>query len=137
MTWKFQTFQKPQIAIISTLTWLWHEWKFASTKVCRNALKGRFLTQYHVIQNFVTTLRNVLFWDFAQHKVVVLNQCFGTAYWSHLEDGIHRFVLKQWYGITTVCCVKSPKNADLILWWKPEILLLLCWHCPYFSLRSS
>ena len=136
MTWKFQNFQKPQIAVASTVTWLWHAWKFASTKVCKSALKGRFLTQFHVIQNFVTTLRSALFWDFTQHRVVVPYQCFGTAYRSHLEDGINRLSWNIGWNFHCMLC-KISKSADLILWWKLKILLCLCWHCLYFSLRSS
>jgi len=69
-------------------------------------------------------MRSALFWDLSQPRMVILQWHFRTTYQSHLQGSSsprrmecltleYRTVLKCWYGITILWCVKSKNSADL------------------------
>jgi hypothetical protein len=46
---------------------------------------GIFMLSFSVTSQVNLSLRSALFWGITQCRVVILNRCFGTTYWSHLQ----------------------------------------------------
>lgn len=66
-------------------------------------------------------LRSVLFWDFMQHRTVILYRWFRTNYWSHLRGtySLWRLPGTRRYAHTILymnCVPKCSQNSSWIAW---------------------
>lgn len=66
--------------------------------------------------------KSFTFWDITQYRLVVVYQCFGTAYWFHLQwsssPGRMVFLIQSLLNLWT-----SYRVVSTTQWQKPEILL--------------
>ena len=122
-------------------------WAFTTTQTKNLALRRHILTTAIINSESLwetkedawfqaspaMSIRSALFWDFMQHRMVILYRRFGTTYRSHLQgsgnprgilaffffyylevEDVDRYVVpKRRIGITILRCVKYQKRADI------------------------
>jgi hypothetical protein len=98
-----------------------------------NASHNHHSTTFTQITNLLSTAnvfrpRTALFWDITQRRVVIAYRSFVATYRSLDPWRWDRYVVpKHRYGIVTLRCVISQKNADII-WIAADV-----WNHPSFD----